>query len=405
MRERGPRRAPTCATAGCGWLPAAAALLIALAVALGGLVSCRPAADSLTLVAAILPGELPVYRDVLGRFERDTGRSVIVIPQQYSEIRRALAAEAHGGSGSIDVAEMDVYYLSLTASYASALDWQPRQLQPFSPAALRAGNLGGVQRFLPQRLNWQALIYDHEALGDPPATWDDLLRVARAHPGQIAFKGAPYEGLTCDVLPFVWMAGGRADRLDTPEAATAFRFLQQLAPYLHPATASFKEASILEAFARRELVAEINWPFAMAVLHKEGLAPGRCRSAPLPAGPKGRATVLGGGYLAVPRTAPHPHAAQELVHYLLSAEVQRQLGSRLGWVSARDDAAPEVSPEIATLYSGFEAMRPYIHARPDGAAYPAISRAWQEAFRRIVLGGEPVEKTLRELARQLDGKA
>ncbi len=57
------------------------------------------------------------------------------------------------------------------------------------PAALAAGTIDGL-RFLPHRVAWQALIYDHAALGRPPATWDELLAVARAHPGKIGFKGA-----------------------------------------------------------------------------------------------------------------------------------------------------------------------------------------------------------------------
>src|SRR3954471_10285662 len=73
---------------------------------------CRGSTPTLTIAAAILPGELPAYRAVLADFERATGKSVIVVPQQYSDVRRAIAAERAAGSGTIDVAELDVHMLA-----------------------------------------------------------------------------------------------------------------------------------------------------------------------------------------------------------------------------------------------------------------------------------------------------
>src|SRR6266850_1314470 len=145
------------------------------------LTGCRTDRDALTLAIALLPGELPAYRAVLGEFERTSGHRTVLVPQQYADIRRALAAEA----------------------------------------------------------------------------------AARAHPGKIGFKGSLYEGLTCDVLPFVWAAGGRGDRLDDDGALAAFRLFAELAPYVHPQSETFKEPTIAEAMARGELVLHLNWPFAM----------------------------------------------------------------------------------------------------------------------------------------------
>src|SRR5262249_24350733 len=150
-------------------------------------------------------------------------------------------------------------------------------LDALDPAAIRAGTIDGL-RFLPHRLSWQALLYDHAALGTPPATWADLLAVARAHPGKIGFQGALYEGLTCDVLPFVWSAGGRGDVLDDADALAAFRFFAELAPYLHPQSATMQEPAIAEAMARGELVLHLNWPFAMSLYESQGLAPDPIRS-------------------------------------------------------------------------------------------------------------------------------
>lgn len=344
--------------------------------------ACRPGGDALTIAVALLPSELPVYRSVLRRFERDTGLSLVVVPQQYADIRRALTAEASARRGTLDLVELDVYSLAPAARSVAELD--PAELggalAALDPQAVEAGRIEGL-RFVPHRLAWQALVYDHARLGRPPATWEELLAVARDHPGQVGLKGALYEGLTCDVLPFVWAAGGSGEALDDSGARAAFRFLARLAPYLHPDSQRFKEPTIAEAMARGELVLHLNWPFAMSLYASQGLAPGRIRSAPLPRGPQGRATVLGGGYLAIPRNAPHRADALRLVRFLLRRSTQHRLARRLGWLSPRRDVHLR-DPD--GLLAGFTAMRGDVRPRPRRPDYTLLSRLWQQAFRAVV---------------------
>jgi ABC-type glycerol-3-phosphate transport system substrate-binding protein len=340
--------------------------------------------DRVTVALAVLPSELPPYRAVVAEWERTSGRRVVLVPQGYGDIRRALAAEAAAGTGTIDLVELDVYSLATAASGVRVLDAAALAdlTDALDPAAVRAGRRDGL-RFLPHRLSWAALVWDASVLDGPPATWEDLLAVARAHPGRIGFKAARYEGLTCDVLPFVWAAGGRGDTLDDAGAHEAFRFFAALAPYLHPESATFKEPTIAEAMARGELVLHVNWPAVMASYVSLGLAPGRIRSAPLPRGPAGRATVLGGAYVAIPKNAPHPDAALALLRHVLGRETQARLARELGWFSPRSDVPVEGGPALA----GWVAMRDDVRPRPDGEAYAALSRAWQDAFRDVAFHG------------------
>jgi multiple sugar transport system substrate-binding protein len=357
------------------------------------LAACGRDTGTLTLAVALLPGELPAYRAVLTDFERATGQRTVVVPQQYADIRRALAAEAAGGHGTLDLVELDVYSLAPSAPYVAVLD-AGELADVLDPAALRAGTIEGL-RFLPHRVTWQALLYDHAVLGRPPATWDELLAVARAHPGKIGLKGSLYEGLTCDLLPFVWGAGGRGDTFDDDGALAALRLFAELAPYLHPHSATLKEPTIAEAMARGELVLHLNWPFAMSLYASQGLAPDPIRSAPLPRGPAGRATVLGGGYAGIPRNAPHPDAARALLRHLLSHDAQARLARELGWFSARRDV--EVTA-ASPLLAGFAAMRDEVRPRPERADYGALSRRWQEAFRAVVFGHVDPADALRAAA-------
>ena len=367
---------------------------VALGLIVICLCGCTRDRDALTVAMALLPGELAPYREILGDFERETGTRVVVVPQQYPDIRRALEAEAAAGAGTLDLVELDVYSLAPAAG-------QVRRLAPadlggevaaLEPQTVRAGTIDGL-RFLPARVSWQALVYDHSVLGGPPETWEDVLEVAREHPGKIGFKAALYEGLTCDVLPFVWSAGGSGADLDDEGARVAFRFFAEIAPYLDPRSAVFKEATIAEAMARGELVMQLNWPFAMSLYASEGLAPERFRAAPLPAGPAGRATVLGGGYVAIPENAPHPREAMALVRFLLSHDTQERFARELGWFSARRDIPFGGG---VPLLAGYAEMSGEVRPRPERPDYPEISRQWQRAFRRVAFDGVAPDTALRE---------
>ncbi|HEY8493310.1 MAG TPA: extracellular solute-binding protein [Myxococcota bacterium] len=376
---------------GSGPIPLAG-LLVAAALAL----ACGP--RPVTVALAVLPGELGAVRAIADEWAHATGHEVRVVAQQYPEIRRALAAEAAGGGGALDLVELDVHSLALSADHVAPLPAArlASVIGVLEPATVGAGDVGGL-RFLPYRVSWQALIYDARTLDAPPATWDELLAVARAHSGRIGWKGARYEGLTCDILPFVWAAGGSGERFDEPGARAAFELFAALAPHLHPHASTFKEATVAEAMARGELVLHLNWPFAMRLYASQGLAPDRIRAAPIPAGPAGRATVLGGGYLGIPVNAPNREAALDLLAHLLSQPVQERLARELGWFSARRDVA--VAAGSDDLLAAYAASRPFARPRPERRDYPLLSRLWQEAFRSIAFEDAPPDAALAEAAR------
>jgi ABC-type glycerol-3-phosphate transport system substrate-binding protein len=374
----------------CGLLVSIGALILALC-------GCPAPRTDVTFALAILPSELPAYRVILDEFERNSGLKVTAIAQQYADIRRAVHAEAVAGRGTLDLVELDVYALSIAASDVRVLSPEAfaSELAAITPQAADAGRIDGL-RFLPHRVSWQALIYDHSVLGRPPATWAELLDVAERHPGRVALKGALYEGLTCDLLTFVWAAGGTGAAFDDQGARTAFEFLSRLAPYLHPQSAVFKEATIAEAMARGELVLHINWPFAMSLYAAQGLAPERIRSAALPHGPVNRTTVLGGGYLGVPRGAPHPESAERLARFLLSRPTQERLQEALGWFSARADVTLGGD---GTNLAGFAAMRESVRPRPEERDYALLSRLWQQAGRAVLFEHAAPDVALEHAAR------
>jgi ABC-type glycerol-3-phosphate transport system substrate-binding protein len=285
--------------------------------------------------------------------------------------------------GSLDLVELDLAQLGEAHGYARPLDSVVSATERglFSNQAWDAATIDRHLYFVPHRLMWQAMIYNRIEVPHPPETWSDLERFAREHPGKLALKGARYEGAICDVMPFIWTAGGDECAPDSPGSLRGLNFLQQLAPHLNDESAVFREMSVLEAQARGSVWIHFNWPFAIGYLHAKALAPSVNLSAPIPAGPDGRATPLGGGYLAIPSSAPHPKLAAEFIQYLLTADTQARLSRELGWYGS---VPPPPNSEDAELYAGYVAMRPYVRARPTVDCYPDLSEEWRRTIRALL---------------------
>src|SRR5262245_48859930 len=135
---------------------------LAVLVSAGLAVSCQRSSSALTVAIGLLPGELAPYRAVLADYEHATGQAVVLVPQQYADIRRALAAENTAERGTLDLVELDVYSLAPSAPHVRELDATQLAalLGELEPATVRAGTIDGL-RFLPHRVSWQALLYDH----------------------------------------------------------------------------------------------------------------------------------------------------------------------------------------------------------------------------------------------------
>jgi ABC-type glycerol-3-phosphate transport system substrate-binding protein len=356
-------------------------LALVLAMLVGGCHS-SPEPDQLNIALAVFPDEAARYGTFVANFESQHHVHVKVFAQTYTDILQAMRVQA-GSHGTLDLVELDLATLGEAHGYAQPLDTvvSPSARVLFSKEAWDAASIDRQLYFVPHRLMWQAMIYNRVEVPKPPATWGELERFAREHPGKLALKGARYEGAVCDVMPFVWTAGGSECAPDSPGSLRALDFIRQLAPDLNDESGVFREMSVLEAQARGSVWIHFNWPFAMGYLHAKGLAPNVNLSAPIPAGPNGSATPLGGGYLAIPNSAPHPKLAAEFIRYLLTADTQAKLSRELGWYGS---VPPAPGSEDAQLYAGYTAMGAFVRARPTVDCYADLSDQWRRAIRAVL---------------------
>lgn len=364
---------------------------MALCCLLGFSTACQKPAvkgPSLNVALALFPEEARRYQKFAAEFERRSGLRLNLIAQSYIDILRALEAEAGAGRGQLDLVELDLAMLGEARQHVIAVDEvvTPSARSLFPQAAWQAATSNNRIFFIPHRLIWQAMIYNRVEVPTPPATWKELSAFVQAHPDKLALKGALYEGAVCDVMPFVWAAGGSEMDPAAPGSMTALEYLGALAPGLNSLSPVFREMSVLEAQARGQVWLHFNWPFAISYLAGKGLAPQTDLSAPIPSGPDGTFSVLGGGYLAIPRSAPHPQAAREFIRYLLTATAQTRLSHELGWYGS---IPPPPGSEEARLYAGFSTMRDRVRARPTIAGYTGLSNRWQRVIHEVLFDKTP----------------
>jgi len=364
--------------------------------------------NKVTIVVALLPSEQVGYRKILDHFSKESGISVDLVAQQYDQIRSVVYAEAQAGRGELDIVELDIYMLPLMSRFMQPLDSLNLSLDSLKAhvpsAAWQAGYLGNPPHvlYLPHRLNWQALIYNRKEIPQPPTNWQELLAVARNHPGSVGFKAAKYEGLVCDLFPFIWQAGGDPLRPNSPEVREALIFLRKLSEFFNPAVQSYKENSVLQAEEHAEIFLHENWPFVVPLLREKGLLHHPFETAPLPKGPAGKATILGGGYLGIPKTAPHRKMAARLLKYLTSAAVQKKMVAELGWFPIRDEGWKGLTEKDKRDFSGFLAMRNFVRARPSVPFYPKISQIWQDGFYEIIFEKRNLSIVLKQMQEKID---
>ena len=283
----------------------ACAALACIAIALASLAGCRgeaPARGQLNLALAVFPSEAAAYANFVSTFEAAHHVRINIVAQSYGDILQALRVQARSRRSSLDLVELDLAMLGEARSNVAVLDElvPPSAHSLFSGPAWAAATENNHVYFIPHRLMWQAMIYNRIEVPDPPRTWDDLARFARAHPGKLALKAARYEGAACDVMAFVWSAGGGECDPESSGSLRAFDFLHSLAPDLN---ANPPCSARCRCWRRRRAATcgFISTGPSRSVSEVKGpCLPGRSERADSGRSQR-EATPLGGGYLAIPR--------------------------------------------------------------------------------------------------------
>ena len=356
-----------------------------------------------------------LWRRLADQFEREHPPLKVALeigPPSPSAFHDRLTQKLKNRSRDLDVFLMDVTWPPefASAGWVLPLDGisSSEQRELFVPAALEAATWQGRVYGAPLYLNAGVLYYRRDLLEryrlPAPQTWPQLvsqakLILAQDKSGLAGYSGQfkQYEGLVCDLLEFVWAAGGRAldaqgqrCLLDQPAALKAVRFVRDalIGGAAPREVLAFQEPESLDLFARGGAVFLRDWLYAWPILNdaKRSQVAGKVGLAPLPRFSDGSSvSCLGGWQVGLSAYSQKPSQALKLVKFLASEPVQRRLALEEGLAPTRkalydDPWVLKARPHFAKLAPILRSARP----RPHTPLYPAVSEVMQAYFQQAI---------------------
>lgn len=348
------------------------------------------------------------FRTLLDRFEAlHPGVHVVseTVPMDVGQQHQLYAINLEGGSDAFDVMGLDIIWIAEFARAGWIRDisdgWKAEERRAFLPSTVEAATWLGKPYAVPWFTDAALLYYRKDLLAkhrvEVPRTWEQLIAAskqvleAEGDPRLTGFvwQGRQYEGLVCDALEYIHSNGTRLIdgqgrwAADTARAAGALALMRELV-HKHKVSPMLvlagDEETARQIFGNGQAVFMRNWPYANGIYSKPGSEVlGKVGLAPLPHFPGGESSpTLGGWFLAVNRHSKRPAAALELIRFLTSAEVQRELFRKLSYLPTRvalyrDAELLKAAPQLTFFGENLARARP----RPVTPFYTSLSEIMQ----------------------------
>jgi multiple sugar transport system substrate-binding protein len=237
----------------------------------------------------------------------------------------------------------------------------------------------------------------------PPATWDELVTMAKAIKAKgiakypIAWSWSQAEALICDYTALSESFGGGMIGADGKPAITADGNLKALEFMVktmkdgltNPKSTEMLENDVLATFVAGNAAFGLNWTYMYAA----GKDPAQSKIgedvgiAPIPGTAAARsATVNGGMPLMITSGSKNPDIAWNYILYISSKDVQKGLAKNALpiWKSLFDDpAVVATSPEVVGVS---KVQYDYIKNRPQVPYYGELSTELQKDIQSALLG-------------------
>jgi multiple sugar transport system substrate-binding protein len=325
------------------------------------------------------------------------------------EQRTQFVQRQEAKSGECDVFYADVIWTAEFASQKWIYDMSPyveSKKADLIEATLDTVTYDGKVWGMPQQTDSAFLYYRTDQVEEVPATWQEVYQVASENDG-IVYQGAPYEGLTCDVLEIAYAAGGEILSedgteavIDSPENVAALQFMVD---GVKDGVAANGVTTYMEEESRRYFESGRatfmrNWPYAYALGQKKGTkVSGKFDVAPFPEFEgAGTAAILGGHNNVISVFSENVGAALKLVDFLSSEEEQitmfRDYSLAPVVAAAYDDPDVQEKYEFATALKDSVAQA---RSRPVSPVYPQISQAIYKNVNEALAGRVSPEEALK----------
>lgn len=393
------------------------------------------AQSTVRIICGSVGDQTELCRQQAEMWAAETGNRVEVLASvPGSDDRLAIyQQQLTAGSSEIDVYQIENIWPALLADFFADLnEYLPAgYTDEFFPGMIQNDTVDGRLISVPWYGDAGLLYYRTDLLeaygfDGPPATWTELEQMAaEIQAGQRAagnasfwgfvWQGAPYEGLTCDALEWIYSFDGGTivapDGTITVNNEAAAAALDMAAAWVGtispPGVTGYREEDSRGIWQAGNSAFMRNWPYAYALGNSDD-SPirGLFDVTVLPAGPTGmNAATFGGHSLAVSRFSNNAEAAADLVRFLTSYDVQADRAKR-GYNPSRpavyeDEAVLDVVPFMGALFPVFAnaVQRP---TTVTAEAYPRVSQAFWSASHAVLTGQSDGATALAQLERQLE---
>ena len=370
--------------------------------------SFEPPSERIVFVVGLDDTEMLVMREILDELEPELGAEVFLMNIDPSRLVARLDSMVASRDMKWDLIAVDNNILGLLAAKGLIEELSelterdaviPEPLLPSVRPLLDFEDREGIRHFYfaPFRVNVRIGFYNKSQFDednynlDPPRTWTELLDVAKAFkekggPGRATIAGFPGPPTAVTVFEFVTAAGGNPLTLDDDGSREAFDFLKQLEPYLAPQYVDTKFDTANDLLMDDQVYLVSNWTFGIKVV----IIDGQKEELNVYSGWKGpvdEVHVLGGDLLAVPKGAPHPDKAIELIKLLQTSETQRAFLSELFWLPVRLDALTRVPLDLEPHFAAVNEALSLSKARPTIPQWPLVEDCLAGAFQALIVGG------------------
>ncbi|MGE5591681.1 MAG: extracellular solute-binding protein [Bacillota bacterium] len=268
---------------------------------------------------------------------------------------------------------------------------------------------------LPLDTNTQVAIYNRDLLKaanvvEPPKTLDELKALAEKFKGQKDKWGFALGGPgPWQTLPIFWSAGGRvtdeqftkaSGYLNSDASVKALQWIidMKYAGLMGPSLTGGKPDP-WGGFKGGNYASIIDGPWFFAIMGKD--LGDKMVGAPIPAGPGGSTSVVGGENVVIFKTSKHQEAAWEFVKYLLSDEAQTAM-AKVGQMPVTQSASNSDVMKSVAYYAPYVTQLATAKPRTVSPNWPKIEKVLSDSFEAAIRGKSTAKAALDDAARQID---
>lgn len=247
----------------------------------------------------------------------------------------------------------------------------------------------------------------------PPSTWSELTRFGKALHSKAGVKTPIYAqpgqtGSWQTMLPFSWSAGAQLTgsgsyTLDTPGMRQGLAYYKSLfADKLAPTTAP--DAGQVESdFAKGSEGAFISGPWEIGLVKDAGLDTSKFAVAPLPGKDSAPGTsFVGGGDLAVFKSAKNRNAAWKLLQWLTKPDVQADWYNTVGDLPAVQGSWQSGKLASDPLLKVFGQQLEHASSPPATPTWEQVAAVIDSDVEKVVKGKMSVAAAVKDMQQQAD---